>query len=375
MIGKSVRQNVIAKARRIVVKVGTNAICDNSGRPDRKAISNLADQIAEVKSSGVEVMLVASGAIGAGLGELDMPARPKTVPQLQAIAAIGQGQLMRTFHDIFAKREIVVAQVLLTRDAFEDRTRYLNVRNALRSLEEYGALPIINENDTVAVDEIRFGENDILAAHVTNLLAADLLVLLTNVDGVLAEGKVLDTIEHVDKDIKRLVQAGRSSLGSGGMATKLAAADLVTRAGEVAVIANSNTPKILTRLLAGEVLGTVFMPAERKLNSRKRWIGQTAKPAGTLIVDDGAAAALLKRGKSLLPSGICVIDGDFEHGATVAIEDQFGCEIARGLTNYSAEQLAKIKGLKTSQVAKVLGDKPYDEVVHRNNMMLVAVEK
>ena len=262
----------------------------------------------------------------------------------------------------------------LPRDAFEDRTRYLNIRNTLTSLAEFGALPIINENDTVAVDEIRFGENDILAAHVTNLLAANLLVLLTNVDGVLSNGKVLDTIENVDKSVRMLVQAGRSSLGSGGMATKLSAAELVTRAGEAAVIANANTPKILTRLLAGEVLGTVFVPADRKLTSRKRWIGQTSKPAGTIIVDDGAAAALLKRGKSLLPSGIRAVDGKFEQGDTVAVADPYGHEIARGLTNYSAEQLDKIKGLKSSQIAKALGDKPYDEAVHRDNMTLVAAD-
>jgi glutamate 5-kinase len=354
-----------------VVKVGTGAICDQTGRPDRKAIGKLAGQLAELRAGGVEVTLVASGAIGAGLGEMDISRRPRSVPQLQALAAIGQGQLMRTFHDIFARRGMVVAQVLVTRDAFEDRTRYLNIRNTLGALAEHHAMPIINENDTVAVDEIRFGENDILAAHVTNLLSAELLVLLTNVDGLLAGDKVVDTVEQVDIGTMKLVQTSRSAMGTGGMASKLAAAELVTRAGEAVVIANAKTHRILPRLLAGETLGTVFVPAKRKLTSRQRWIGQTAKPAGSITVDPGAATALKKRGKSLLPSGIRCLSGKFTKGDTVAIVDETGREIARGLSNYSAEQLQKIKGLKTSQIAKTLGDKPYDAVVHRNNMTLL----
>ena len=371
MPGPSVRQNVLTQTRRVVVKVGTGVICDERGRPDRKAISQLAGQIAKLRDGGVEVALVASGAIGAGLGEMNLPARPKDVPQLQALAAIGQGQLMRTFHDIFARRGIVVAQVLVTRDSFEDRTRYLNIRNTLGALAEHQALPIINENDTVAVDEIRFGENDILAAHITNLLSAELLVLLTNVDGLLAGGEVVDTVEQVDIGTMKLVQPNRSALGSGGMASKLAAAELVTRAGEAVVIANAKTPRILPRLLAGETLGTVFVPAGRKLTSRQRWIGQTAKPAGAITIDPGAATALQKRGKSLLPSGIRCVSGKFVKGDTVAIVDEAGREIARGLSNYPADQLRQIKGLKTSQIAKTLGDKPYDAVVHRNNMTVL----
>ncbi len=369
MPGTEIRQRIVSQVRRVVVKIGTNSICDQTGRLDRKSITALAGQIAWAMGEGFEITLVASGAIGAGLGELELDARPTTMPQLQAVAAVGQGQLMRTFHDTFARRGMKVAQVLITRDIFEDRTRYLNARNTLMALRDYRAVPIINENDSVAVDEIRFGENDVLAALVANMIDADLLVFLTNVDGVLDGGKLLDVIEQVDEDAMKLVD-GKSSLGSGGMATKLEAARLVTAAGEVVAIANAREPNVLKKLLTGKRIGTVFVPAERKMSSRRRWIGQATRPAGRIVVDDGAAAALTKRGKSLLPSGITALRGQFDKGAVVAVVDAAGREIARGLSNYSADQLAKIKGLKTSQIAKVLGDKPYDVVIHRNNMTL-----
>jgi len=370
MPGTTVRQTILTRARRIVVKIGTNAITDDAGRLDPKAVRSLATQIADVTAGGVSVTLVASGAIGAGVGELDLPGRPKTLPMLQAVAAVGQGQLMRAFHDALVKRRLRVAQVLVTRGDFENRTRYLNIRNTLRALHELGALPILNENDAVAVDELRFGDNDIIAAHIANMQAAEVLVLLSTVDGVLADGKVLDVIEQVDDRTLSLATGSKSKLGSGGMGSKLTAAGMVTRAGEVAVIANARTPNVLKRLLAGENVGTVFVPAKRKLSSRRRWIGQTAKPAGQIIVDAGAVTALTKHGKSLLPSGIRLVRGKFEKGATVAVLDEKGAEIARGLTNYSAEQLTAIRGLKTTQIAKALGDKPHDEAIHRNNMTL-----
>ncbi|MHC4562182.1 MAG: glutamate 5-kinase [Planctomycetota bacterium] len=364
----SVRQTVIAKARHLIVKVGTNAICDDAGRPDLAVIRSLARQIAAVMDSGVGVSLVTSGAIGAGLAELDLARRPKTLPMLQAVAAVGQGQLMRTFHDVFARRGRKVAQVLVTREDFEDRTRYLNIRNTLSKLSELGVLAIVNENDAVAVDEIRYGDNDIIAAHLTNMLAADVLVLLTTVDGVMDGGAVVDVVEKIDEKTMKLVTGRRSRLGSGGMATKLTAAAMVTRAGEAIVIANARQPKVLTLLLAGQRVGTVFVPGTRKMSRRDRWIAQASRSAGTITVDAGAARALQQRGKSLLPSGITAVHGRFPKGAIVAVTDQNGRTIARGLTNYSAEQIAKIRGLKTSQIPAALGDKPYDEVIHRNNM-------
>jgi len=370
MPGKAVREQVVTRARRIVVKVGTNAICDDRGRLDLDSVASLARQIAKVRSRGVSVVLVASGAIGSGVRELDLPARPKTMPQLQAAAAVGQGQLMRHFHDVFARYGLKVAQVLLTRDDFENRARYLNIRNTLRSLEDFGALPIVNENDTVAVDEIRFGENDILAALVTAMLGAQVLVLLTSVDGLIKDGQVQDVVREVDESVLALASSARSKLGSGGMKSKLQAAQLVVRSGEVAVIANARCPDVLTRLLDGEPIGTVFVPADRKMSSRARWIAGASRPAGKIVVDEGAASALVKHGKSLLPSGIIGVLGRFEKGATVSVVDPAGRQIARGLTNYSSAGIEQIKGLKTSQIAKVLGDKPYDEIIHRNNMIV-----
>ena len=370
MSSREIRQEIIARATRIVVKVGTSGICDDGGRPDRRVISRLAGQIAAAMKSGTSVVLVASGAIGAGMGELGLTKRPKTMPMLQACAAIGQGQLMRAFHDAFARRGLRVAQVLLTGDDFEDRTRYLNIRNTLASLAECGAVPIINENDTVAIDEIRFGDNDIIAAHLTNMLAADVLVLLTGADGVLTGGKVVDVIDKVDERAVSLAWSGKTPLGSGGMSSKIEAAGLVTRAGEAAVIANARRPKVLTDLLAGKRVGTVFAPARRRMSSRRRWIGQAARPAGKIVVDAGAARAVTQRGKSLLPSGVVAVAGKFAKGATVAVIGPQGKELARGLANYSAEQIDLIKGRKTSQIAAALGDKPYDEVIHRNNMTL-----
>ena len=247
MPGTALRQQTIARCRRIVVKVGTQTLCDAAGRVSVAAVDRLASDIAAVIQGGRSVALVASGAIGSGMGELGLAARPKTMPQLQAAAAVGQGRLMRTFHDAFARYGVKVAQVLLTRDDFEDRSRYLNIRNTLAALEEFGALPIINENDTVAVEEIRFGENDVLAALVTTMLGAELLVFLTAVDGVMKDGQVLDVIEDVDERAMALDRGDRTALGSGGMGSKLAAASLVTRAGEVAVVANAAAPNVLQR--------------------------------------------------------------------------------------------------------------------------------
>jgi len=368
MASADVRQEVVASARRVVVKVGTQSICDASGRPDRIAIGRLAGQIAGAIQDGVSITLVASGAIGAGLGELGLSERPATMPHLQAAAAVGQGQLMRTFHDVFAEHAVRVAQVLVTRDDFDDRTRYLNIRNTLHALDEYGAVAIINENDTVAVDEIRFGENDVLAAIVASMMGADLLVLLTVVDGLLADGQVVDVVDRVDDETRALVRGERSRLGSGGMETKLQAADMMIRAGEAAVIANARTECVLTRILAGERIGTVFVPADRKMSHRRRWIGQATKPAGRIVIDDGAARAIGQGGKSLLPSGITAVAGTFDKGAVVSVVDATGSEIARGLTNYSSGQIERIKGLQTDGIAAVLGDNPYDVVVHRDNM-------
>ncbi len=368
MPSTAVRENIIAKARRVVVKIGTNAITGEDGRLDKRVVAQLASQVAAAIRQGRHMTLVVSGAIGAGISELDLPGRPTQVAMLQATAAVGQGQLMRAFHDAMAEHGVKVAQVLVTRDAFEDRRRYLNIRNTLAALEKLGAVAIINENDAVAVDEIRFGDNDIIAALVANMLRAELLVLLSSVDGVLKEGSAVDAIEKVDDQAMSLATAARSRLGSGGMGSKMQAAAMVTRAGDVAVIANSRTPEVLTRLLAGQRIGTVFVPAKRRLSSRSRWIAQAARAAGKIVVDDGAAKAITQRGKSLLPSGIVGVVGRFARGSTVAVLDPQGRQIARGLSNYSSEQIDRIKGLRSDHALRMLGDKAAQEVIHRNNM-------
>ncbi len=371
MPSSQIRQNVICDARRIVVKVGTNAICDSAGRPERRVISRLAGQIAKHLGQGRQFVLVTSGAIGAGLGELDMPRRPKNLPQLQACAAVGQGQLMRIFHDTFARRGVRVGQVLLSREDFENRTRYLNIRNTLAAMNDIGAVPIINENDAVAVEEIRYGDNDIIAAHLANMISAEVLVLLSNVDGVMRAGEVVDFIEEAEKASQKLDSGTGSKFGSGGLTTKLAAAGMVTRAGETVVIANARSPNVLDKILAGKKIGTVFLPGQKRLSPRRRWIGQASRPAGRIYIDSGAAAALRKRGKSLLPSGITDLSGNFGKGATITIVDDKGTQIARGLTNYSSDEVRKIMGKNTSQIGKILHDAPYQEVIHRNNMMLL----
>jgi glutamate 5-kinase len=369
-------RELIRSARRIVVKVGTNALTGRDGRLDEAFVGDLSGQIAQLLADGLEVALVSSGAIGAGVAELDMPGRPKTLPMLQATAAIGQGQLMRAFHDCFGRFDLKVAQILLTRDDFHHRTRYLNIRNTIAALAECRVLPVINENDTVSVDEIRFGDNDLIAALVTNMIAAEAMVLLTDVEGFLRGGKPVRLLERIDEAVLDTAGATWSSDrpgagGVGGMRSKLEAAAMVAGAGSAAVIANARTPNVLRRLLAGEALGTLCLPATRRMSARRRWIGHAARAAGKIFIDAGAAQALTRRGKSLLPSGITSLTGKFDKGANVTIIGPDEKPLARGLSNYSSDQLDKIKGLKSSQIAQVLGDRPYEEVVHRNNMTLM----
>jgi glutamate 5-kinase len=278
--------------------------------------------------------------------------------------------MMNLWHDAFSRHDLHVAQMLLTRGDFEDRGRYLNIRNCIAELHNLNAIPIVNENDTVAVDEIRFGDNDILAALVTNAIPADALVLLSVVDGLHdSDGQVVDLVED-PLAMRMLVTGEKSALGSGGMETKLEAARRVTDAGEIAVIANGRTPDVLTKLTAGERVGTVFVPAHRKLASRERWIGMAVRPGGVLVVDEGAANALRVRGKSLLATGITEITGNFDKGEVVIIRDQRGREVGRGLINYAAEEVRTIQGRRSSEFEKLLGRRAYDEVVHRDNLVV-----
>ncbi|HMP01303.1 MAG TPA: glutamate 5-kinase [Gemmatales bacterium] len=373
-----VRQEVIALAHTLVVKVGTNVLTDDHGALNPERLAQLAEQIARLVKTGRRVVLVSSGAIGAGVGLLGLGRRPTDLRRLQAAAAVGQSALMNAYADCFRRWDCPVAQVLLTASDFDDRTRYLNVRNTLHALFEWGCLPIINENDAVSVAEIKFGDNDQLAAMVTNLLQAPLLVMLTSVDGLYTgdprvdpKASLLPTVPEITPDIAGLAGSSRSALGSGGMLSKLRAARLVTLAGECVLIANGQSPTILTNLLEAKPVGTLFLPQGGLLPARKRWIGLTAQCRGRLIVDDGARRAVEKNGRSLLPIGVVDVVGDFETGDVVALVDQAGQEFARGLSNYDAVAVRRIAGRRTEEAAALLGETAYEEVIHRDNLALV----
>ena len=372
-----VRLGVIAAANVAVVKVGTNVLTDSAGRLDRPRIQSLADQLARIRAQNRQVVLVSSGAIGAGVGKLALGRWPTELPQLQACAAVGQTALMQLYQEALAPHGIHPAQILLTAGDFDSRARYLNVRHTIRTLFEYGCLPIINENDTVSVAEIKFGDNDHLAAMVTNLLRAPLLVLLTNVDGLYADdprtnpdAKLQATVPYIDDGITGMAGTSKSQLGTGGMKSKLKAARLATAAGESVIMANGSLDNILDRIFAGEPVGTLFLPHGEGVPSWKRWLGFTARPRGSLCLDAGARRAVVEKGRSLLPVGVARVEGEFGKGDVVSICDLEGQEIARGLSNYSSHDAARIRGLQTEQVKETLGAVPYAELVHRDNLVL-----
>lgn len=372
----SVRQEVAAAAHLIVVKVGTRILTRGDGRLNEDRIASLAEEIHLALDLGRKVVLVSSGAVGAGMGALGLTERPRDLAHLQAVAAVGQCQLVQTYDRSLRAFGRHAAQVLLIADDLDDRTRYLNVRNTLLTLLEYGAVPIINENDTVSVDELQttFGDNDRLAAMVTNLLRAPLLVLLSDVDG-LYDGdphtpgaKLIPLVARLDESIMAMVRDRQTGMSKGGMASKLAAAKMATLAGENVIIANGREPGALARILAGELEGTLVAAQGQTITSWKRWIGFTAQPRGYLVLDEGARLAIEKKGRSLLAIGIVDCVGEFKKGDVVALRDRGGGEFARGLSNYAAADVVRIKGLKTGAIAAALGHCPYQEVIHRDNM-------
>jgi glutamate 5-kinase len=373
-----VRQEIATAAHTIVVKVGTRVLTGAGGLLNRERVESLAAELHQLMETGRKVVLVTSGAVAAGLGQLKLTKRPTNLAQLQAVAAVGQSHLVEAYDRGLRTHGRHAAQVLLTAHDLDDRTAYLNVRNTLRALFEFGALPIINENDTVSVDELMttFGDNDRLAAMVTNLLRAPLLVLLSDVDGLYdgdpnAPGATLiPTVSRLDESIFKLARDSATGLSKGGMASKLEAARIATAAGENVIIANGRTSGVLARIMAGEVEGTLFLAHGQALKSFKRWIGFTAQPRGALVLDAGAREAVEKRGKSLLAAGVTAASGSFKKGDVVSLVDASGAEFARGLCNYSVEDVLRIKGLKTDAIAGVLGRCPYHEVIHRDNMAL-----
>jgi glutamate 5-kinase len=374
-----VRRDVVSGASTVVIKVGTNVLADSTGCLDRHRIQSLADQLHRVRASGRKVVLVTSGAIGAGVGKLGLGKRPADLSHLQACAAVGQTALMQLYQESVVQYGIQTAQILLTASDFDNRARYLNARNTICTLFEYGALPIINENDTVSVAEIKFGDNDHLAAMVTNLLRAPLLVLLTNVDGLYSDdprtnpdAKLLATVPNIDESVTALAAATKSALGTGGMGSKLKAARLATMSGEAVIMANGSLDGILDRVFAAEPVGTLFLPHGQDVPSRKRWFGFTARPKGIFRLDAGARQAVLD-GKSLLPIGVTAVEGEFGKGDVVSLIDPKGVEVARGLSNYASTTAARVRGLRTERIAELLGGVPYPELVHRDNLVVFGV--
>ncbi|MEL7089929.1 MAG: glutamate 5-kinase, partial [Planctomycetota bacterium] len=333
---------------------------------------DVARQIAELTRKGYRVTLVSSGAIGAGCVALGLDKRPTDVAEQQAVAAIGQRALMTHWHDAFAEHGLGVGQVLLARTDFDDRLRYLNIRNCINKLQEMNCVPVLNENDSVAVEEMRFGDNDLLAALTCTALRAQVLLLLTSVDGLLDEkNRVIDRIDNVIDQLALVRQDQKTGFGSGGMQTKLEAARVVVEAGEPAVIASGSEKDVIRRVLEGERLGSVFAPHPRKLDSMQRWIGLTARPAGAVTIDPGAAEALRHKGKSLLAVGVRDMTGRFERGDVLMVRDPNGREIARGLTNYNADELRLIRGKRSNQLAAALGRPAYKSVIHRDNLVVL----
>jgi glutamate 5-kinase len=373
-----VRQEVVTLAHTVVVKVGTNVLADADGRLNRGRVKAVVDQLLRIRAAGKKVALVSSGAIGAGIGRLGLPGRPTDLRQLQACAAVGQNAMMALYEECLAPHGVHAAQLLLTAGDFDSRGRYLNVRNTLQALFEWNCLPVINENDTVSVAEIKFGDNDHLAAMVTNLLQAPLLIILTTVDGLYSgdpatdpAAKLVTTVPHISAEVAGMAGASRSSLGTGGMRSKLRAARLATAAGESVIMANGALPDALDRIMAAEPVGTLFLPHGGAVPAYKRWLGYTARPKGKLLLDAGACAAVRERGRSLLPVGVVAVAGAFGKGDVVALCDATGQEFARGLSNYSSADSDKIRGLSTERIAEVLGTVPYVELVHRDNLALV----
>lgn len=366
----------IVDTRRWVVKVGSAILTNDGVELDIEFITALGSQIAVLREQGIEVVLVSSGAVAAGVGHLNLARRPEHLNELQAAAAVGQATLIQQYDRIFRAHQITIAQVLLTHADIADRERYLNARNTLQSLSQMGVLTIVNENDTVATDEICFGDNDNLAALVTNIVDADLLVLLTDQDGLYDQdprqnpaAKLISEANAGDNSLTAMATEG-SSVGRGGMITKLSAANKASRSGASTVIANGRQPDILQSIRSGAPIGTL-LNAQRRVASRKQWMAGQMKIKGSVTLDDGAIAVLRNRGKSLLPVGVLAVSGEFDRGALVSCVDKQGNEIARGLINYTAQEARVIKGLNSKKAATILGYAGDHELIHRDNLVVL----
>lgn len=369
----------LRQAKRIVVKVGTSTITYPNYSRNFTRIDHLARELSDLHNRGKEIILVSSGAQAVGVDRLRLPEKPRTIPGKQAVAAVGQGILMHSYEKAFAEYGVTVAQVLLTRMEMRDRHHYINSRNTFMELLKMGVIPIVNENDTVALDDLKIGDNDNMSALVGGLADADLIVILSDIDGYYTanpathpDAVLVHEVPEITPAVEEAAGDAGSSRGTGGMMTKIQAAKQATSSGISLVIASGTKRDAVARILDGEEVGTLFLSGENRLQVRKRWLAFGAGCHGTLVVDDGCVQALRREGScSILPAGILRVDGDFEAGQTVSIRDGAGKELARGLTHYSSAELHKIKGVKTSQIEQILGAKVCDEVIHRDDLVLL----
>ncbi len=378
MSDKDISRKRLRDSRRVVVKVGSSILASVEKGLLYDVFSHLTKDISDLKRQGFEFVLVSSGAIAAGMEKLGYKTRPQAITQKQATAAVGQTRLMNIYEDYFSRYQQMVAQILLTHDDLSHRRRFLNARNTLLTLLGLGIIPIINENDTVVVDEIKFGDNDNLSALITNLIGADLLIILTDMDGLCdsdprtnPHARCIPLVEEIDADLEGIVGESRSETGVGGMVSKIQAARKASRFGIPTVVARGNKEGVLRQILKGKEIGTLILPKAEALSSRKHWIAFNPKPKGDVIVDDGAKRAVVQKGKSLLPSGIMKIRGNFNRGDLVTCLGPRGREFARGLVNYSATELEKIRGLRSDQIESTLGYKYSDEVIHRDDLVVL----
>ncbi|MFM7924435.1 MAG: glutamate 5-kinase [Planctomycetaceae bacterium] len=368
------QQDAFQASRTVIVKIGTNVLTTDADRLDIPRIQCIADQIHRMQQTGRRVVLVSSGAVGAGIGILGWNRRPESLPELQAAAAIGQPSLMRTWDDAMARSGRRTAQLLLTGNDFRNRQRYLNVRNTLRTLFDFDVLPIVNENDTVSIREIAVGDNDQLAAMLATLLPDPLLVILSGIAGLYdgapshPDSRVISVVERPDESLLKLVASEQSTRGRGGMGSKLRAILAATGMGESVILASGRSDTVLDDIRLGQPVGTLFMARSETVPAWKRWIAFGAPPAGTLVVDEGAVRAVRDSGRSLLAVGIRDVLGDFESGSLVGLQAPDGAEFARGLANYSADEIRRIRGRRSDQIASALGHVPFGEVIHRDNL-------
>lgn len=376
------RRDYLKEVKRIVIKVGTSSITHKTGLLNLERIENLSRQIADIHNRGIEVILVSSGAIGAGMGKLNLKERPRTVPEKQAAAAVGQGVLIHMYQKTMSEYGKIIAQILVTKDDIVDRARFLNARNTIFSLLAHGVIPIVNENDAVATDELKYGnkigDNDTLSALMVSLVDAELLVILSDIDGLYdsnpatnPNAMLIPEVHEITQDIIDMAGGSGSALGTGGMATKINAAQIATSTGADMMIADSSLDRVLYRLMEGEMIGTLFLRKDKAVQARQHWIGYSSRVTGEVHVDAGAAKAMCQQRKSLLPSGITRVVGTFHAGEIVAVKDDANRHIANGVSNYDSHEIEMIRGLKSEAIVSVLGYKDYDEVIHANNMLIL----